>query len=72
MNLDDHFYHYQGSGNNFGASSGTVTGSNFSKVKNGVLGPAEQAGVRRTVHQDQTYPAENRIVNLGYDNPKQQ
>ena len=30
---------------------------NFSKVKNGLLGPAEQPGMRKTVHQDQGYPA---------------
>ena len=40
--MDDHFYNYnQGLGNNLGGSAGTMQSGNFSKVKNGVLGPAE-------------------------------
>ena len=62
MNLDDHFYHYSqaqvaGSGNNIGGSAGNVGPISFSKVKNTVLQPIEQPGVRRTVHQEHSYPA---------------
>lgn len=71
--MDDHFYHYtQGSGNNLAGSAGNITGGNFSKVKNMALGPMLEPGVKKTVHQEQTYPAENRIINLGYDSPGRQ